>query len=361
MLTLNEDLFDDLPVALPEEPITVSTEVVEEPTEGEVYNGVASMLITAINDEWETIKLYGDIIVNLTAEGMDDIIPIIQDILDEENIHVGQLQSALELVSPSTSKIEDGEEEAEDQMVELTETLNKNVNNASEDEEVIEKEIPEEIKEIIDPEIRADVDPVLGAEKQPVPEEPELPSILLDESLFEDVSTDLPAGADLFAKVYAELQSYHGYGEIPAEITTDAEGKTPKRYEPDHLGVNPANNAITVTVPTKDRLKFAQEVAEHFNVPYKYITGENSFTIEIKIPEDETVISDLGIKSLNDIRKEAEALGKAEFEAGVDLRKSAKLRDYIKTNKLVKSKAEEAVKAFRNGYVRAKMFSQRNK
>ncbi len=82
--------------------------------------GMSQLLIDAINGEWDTIKLYNDIIVNAESYGYSDIANVIRDIIAEENIHIGQLQTALETISPNISSIEKGVEEAEQQLNEPT-------------------------------------------------------------------------------------------------------------------------------------------------------------------------------------------------------------------------------------------------
>lgn len=82
--------------------------------------GVAQMLIDAINGEWDTIKLYNDIMVNLEAYGYSDMANIIRDINNEENTHIGQLQTALETISPNANSIESGSQEAEAQLANTT-------------------------------------------------------------------------------------------------------------------------------------------------------------------------------------------------------------------------------------------------
>ena len=79
-------------------------------------NGIAALLIDAINGEWDTIKLYNDIIVAAESYGYPDIADVIRDINKEENLHVGQLQTALETISPVTSAIDEGSIEAKDQL-----------------------------------------------------------------------------------------------------------------------------------------------------------------------------------------------------------------------------------------------------
>lgn len=79
-------------------------------------SGVAGMLIEAINDEWNTINMYNDLVTTLTAEGITDMIPVFEDILVEENKHVGQLQELLKRVSPNANAISTGEQEAQTQL-----------------------------------------------------------------------------------------------------------------------------------------------------------------------------------------------------------------------------------------------------
>ena len=84
-------------------------------------NGIANMLITAINDEWETVKMYNDLIVNMETFGYTDMTEVIRDIINEENKHIGQLSKALETISPNVANIEKGEQEAEEQLDNNTE------------------------------------------------------------------------------------------------------------------------------------------------------------------------------------------------------------------------------------------------
>ena len=96
------------------------TETVDVPS-GEAINSTASqaiadMLIKSINDEWTTISEYNTLIANAEFEGYDEIAEVIRDINKEENIHVGQLQAALETLSSQTKGIEVGEQEGEEQL-----------------------------------------------------------------------------------------------------------------------------------------------------------------------------------------------------------------------------------------------------
>lgn len=82
--------------------------------------GLANMLIHAINGEWETISEYNDILTVIRNNNQLDMIPVIEDILSEENKHVGQLQKILETISGNVADISEGEQEASEQMSDET-------------------------------------------------------------------------------------------------------------------------------------------------------------------------------------------------------------------------------------------------
>ena len=81
--------------------------------------GAASLINALIQDEWQAIQGYNDAIATLSTTDIDtDIINVFKDIANEENIHVGQLQKALEMVSPNVSSISEGEQEGAEQLEE---------------------------------------------------------------------------------------------------------------------------------------------------------------------------------------------------------------------------------------------------
>lgn len=124
-LTLNEDWFDDDNFIVDD---TITDEAPDkESPKNEVDTGISNLLIDAIKDEFETIKLYNSIIEQIRIEDREDIISILQDIVNEENVHVGQLQKALELYSPNADSIEHGSQEAEEQM--KVESINEGIKN----------------------------------------------------------------------------------------------------------------------------------------------------------------------------------------------------------------------------------------
>lgn len=79
-------------------------------------NGIAAFLNRMIVGEWDTIRDYNDLIVNAQLQGMDGIVTVVRDIVNEENTHVGQLQQALSSLSPNVQLIADGEKEGAEQM-----------------------------------------------------------------------------------------------------------------------------------------------------------------------------------------------------------------------------------------------------
>jgi rubrerythrin len=79
-------------------------------------NGLASIINTLIQDEFDAIQQYNDAIVNFETEGRQDLVQVLHDILNEENLHVGQLETLLEQVSGSANSIDRGKAEAETQL-----------------------------------------------------------------------------------------------------------------------------------------------------------------------------------------------------------------------------------------------------
>ena len=82
-------------------------------------NGVQNMLQFLVKDEWDAIEGYNNTIQTLKQMGgYDDLCGVLQEISNEELVHVGQIQKALEFVNPTTAKIKEGETEATEQMTE---------------------------------------------------------------------------------------------------------------------------------------------------------------------------------------------------------------------------------------------------
>ena len=122
-LILNEALFEDDNV------VTDTEEIVEEPTQEEVVetpieevevtdadvDALANEIRDDIVGEMDTISEYQDTIAEAERVA-PEMVPILQDVVEEENVHVGQLQTALELIDNTAEKVEEGEDEAKEQL-----------------------------------------------------------------------------------------------------------------------------------------------------------------------------------------------------------------------------------------------------
>lgn len=115
--SVEEDVIAEVdPIVTPVVEIETNTEE-EIPTPQE--NGVQNMLQFLIKDEWDAIEGYNNTIQTLKPFGVyDDLCAVLQDISNEELVHVGQLQKALEFINPVASKIAEGETEATEQLTE---------------------------------------------------------------------------------------------------------------------------------------------------------------------------------------------------------------------------------------------------
>lgn len=123
----NNDEYDDTPFEY--EPLVRAEaltdhngEAVPEGPKPGVESGISDSLIKLINDEWEAIQGYNnfrDMILSMQQNNdgdYSDMIRVIDEISNEENLHVGQLQELLKRVSPNAESIAKGEEEAQEQL-----------------------------------------------------------------------------------------------------------------------------------------------------------------------------------------------------------------------------------------------------
>ena len=128
-LILNEDLFEPIEDIISVEIPSANAEigVIEEETPSGpatgAETGIANQLIEMINGEWNTIADYNNLITMLTQYGFEEFIPVIEDINNEENLHVGQLQALLQKISPNAESIQQGELEASSEQ--MNESLNE--------------------------------------------------------------------------------------------------------------------------------------------------------------------------------------------------------------------------------------------
>lgn len=115
---IKEDVEDDIEKQTSDVKVD-TTEPLNPPQTNNEF-GVSSLLNASIIDEFEAIDGYNSQIATVKdvlskekdekkIEYYTSIIEILTEIVNEENIHVGQLQRALSLVSPNASLITDGE------------------------------------------------------------------------------------------------------------------------------------------------------------------------------------------------------------------------------------------------------------
>lgn len=82
-------------------------------TKNDMESGAVDMVISLINKKWDSVRDLNSIILTLSEYDMDAILPILEEVLQDENNHIGQLQHIVETLSPSASNIDVGKNEAE--------------------------------------------------------------------------------------------------------------------------------------------------------------------------------------------------------------------------------------------------------
>lgn len=119
---LDDSIFIYEPLAGTVAPAEHKGEAVPEGPKLGVESGIADTLINLINDEWEAIQGYNnfrEMILGMQQNNDGDytaMLRVIDEVVNEENRHVGQLQELLKGVSPNTESIQAGEDEAQEQL-----------------------------------------------------------------------------------------------------------------------------------------------------------------------------------------------------------------------------------------------------
>lgn len=108
---------------------------------------IANMLNALIKDELEAIDGYNSTVATIrdiaAREESDKSIDheginaVLAEITNEENLHIGQLETLLKMVSPNAQSIEDGKEEAAQQVAEVSDVEQQ----PEEEEEVPSNEV----------------------------------------------------------------------------------------------------------------------------------------------------------------------------------------------------------------------------
>lgn len=100
-------LIEDSELANDSEPIEqVSNNAIEE----------TSMINTLIKNKWESIDLFNSILLSFRQANNKYAEQILGDIINEEYVHVGQLEKLAQLINPLADGIDDGQRETESQV-----------------------------------------------------------------------------------------------------------------------------------------------------------------------------------------------------------------------------------------------------
>lgn len=165
--------------------------------------GIAQDLNYLIKDELEAVEGYNSVLATWRdADKFPEVIAVLKDIVDEEMLHIGQLQRALELVSPNAKNIQAGAKEAEEQIVDEAEKQKeKEIEKAEEKfRDKVDVEVEDSIEDIEDGEEEiVDIDVVEESKKiknKKLKEETE-PSISTQTLEEEDDEDDEEWGVDL--------------------------------------------------------------------------------------------------------------------------------------------------------------------
>ncbi len=198
----------------------------------DVVTGVSDIIIDSINKKWDNIRDFNSIIVNLNEEGYEDMVPVIQSILDDETKNVGKLQQLVELISPGESSIDEGRQEAIDELdgnIEVQEEMKLKegydnlpkdtqtcvtpaMGKAIEDKGEIEKEVEAALKE--NEKLAQETIPEEGETGKKVTSK-ELKAMHLSESLFDELdeiideeeTEELNEEAEVKSKLPSRLQN----------------------------------------------------------------------------------------------------------------------------------------------------------
>lgn len=114
--SLKEDVDDVVMIEVPDVIADIEeTDITPKGPDVGVDTGIADMLLDLINGENDTIKDYNIFKANL--ESHPEFISVIEDITNEENNHIGMLQTLLKQISPNVETIKQGEAEAEKDLI----------------------------------------------------------------------------------------------------------------------------------------------------------------------------------------------------------------------------------------------------
>ena len=265
--------------------------------------GISDIIIDSINKKWDNIRDFNSIIVNLNEEGYEELVPVIESILEDENRNVGKLQQLVELISPTASSIDDGRQEAIDELdnvevkVEEEMKLDENFTNVSDkvttqmddtffkankDHDRDEKEAEDALKE--NEKLAKETVPKEGETGKKVTSKA-LKAMHLSESLFDEDSDELLGNNK--KKVQMTESANVKFDIAREQIKKFKEGKMPKNWTPKDY-INDLVSRKHITKEEGDKL-----LSEDFDDSYEGIESFRSYAKQamFKIKEAYTYIT----------------------------------------------------------------------
>lgn len=103
----------------PAKKLILSEELTEEEHISNVSNddlGLTSLVSTLIKHEWESIDLYNSILLTFRQANNQEAEEILNNIINDDYVHVGQLEKLAQLINPLVNNIELGQQETESQV-----------------------------------------------------------------------------------------------------------------------------------------------------------------------------------------------------------------------------------------------------
>lgn len=122
--------------------------------------GITDLLIDAINKKYDGIRDLNSLKVNISEEDFEEMNPVIDSIIEDENNHIGKLQQLVDILSGGTDEIEEGRAET----IEIIDTGNSVVESIT----TMKKKLilSENFDNVID-DVQAVADPVfVGANEE---------------------------------------------------------------------------------------------------------------------------------------------------------------------------------------------------
>lgn len=99
--------------------LTLSENLTEDDHISNVSNddlGLTSLVSTLIKHEWESIDLYNSILLTFRQANNQEAEEILNEIINDDYVHVGQLEKLAQLINPLVNNIELGQQETESQV-----------------------------------------------------------------------------------------------------------------------------------------------------------------------------------------------------------------------------------------------------